>query len=64
MGFKEKEILYQMFVGYLMKTTKIPRGSGKSFNTVFMNIHLEALKRTNYCLMAIDESYEFEISFQ
>jgi hypothetical protein len=64
MGPVEKEILYQMFVNHLMKIIKIPRGSGKSFNTIFMNIHLEALKRTNYCLKAIGDSYNFDISFQ
>lgn len=59
MGLREKEILYRMFTDMLMKSIRIPRGSSsKSMFNVLMAIHNEAVKRTTYCLAALDEDFE------
>lgn len=59
MGLREKEILYRMFTDMLMKSIRIPRSCGtRSWFIALMNIHNEAVKRTTYCLAALDEDFE------
>lgn len=61
MGLREKETLYRLIVISLMQNIHIPRGYPKNMNTILMNIHNEAVKRTKYCLAALDEDYEPEL---
>lgn len=52
---KHKEILLEMMTNRLFKAMQIPRGSGKSIETLLWTVRSEAYRRTNYILAAIRE---------
>lgn len=58
MNLLGKKILYKMIFDQLLETTKIPRGNSKSAAMLFMQIHVAAVRKTNYCLAAIGETYD------
>ena len=54
-SLENKLILHDMVYKKLWENFRIPRGYNKSLVTLPFRIRIEAMKRTNYILAAIDD---------
>lgn len=55
LSLNDKMLLHDMVYENLLKNFRIPRGYAKSPITMFLQMKVETVKRTNYILAAIDE---------